>query len=332
MTSKPKAVLLSDVHYSLPTLALADAATRQAIAKANELNVPLIIAGDLHDSKANLRGECVNAMLTTFKLTKTPTYILCGNHDLINEKSSDTSLEFLSEIINLVRAPRTVGSGLRLLPYRSDLSLLRSELADIPLSSTLIMHQGLNGSNMGDYVQDKSALSHADVADFRVISGHYHARQDIDTGKGNKFSYIGNPYTLTFGEANDPEKGFQILMDDGILEFVPTNLRKHVVYDVDFNSIVHQDNVKHRHGDLIWVKVRGRKDELITLTRASIAYKYLILGDFKLDLIPTDSNIQAPVQARSLSKEALLDSLIDSANSSDEQKSRLKALWRTKHG
>src|SRR5882757_6401470 len=97
--SRPTAVLISDVHYNVHTLKLADAAVRMAVAKANELNVPLIVAGDLHDTKANVRGEWINGMRDTFKLvTKVVgwngedikrVYILRGNHDAINEKSAE---------------------------------------------------------------------------------------------------------------------------------------------------------------------------------------------------------------------------------------------------
>ena len=55
---KALAVIAGDIHYSLATLAVADSATRQAIAKANELGVPFIANGDTHDTKANMRGEC----------------------------------------------------------------------------------------------------------------------------------------------------------------------------------------------------------------------------------------------------------------------------------
>ena len=66
MKTNPVAILISDVHYNINTLKLADAAMQMAIDEANKLSVPLIVAGDLHDTKANLRGECVNAMLSTF--------------------------------------------------------------------------------------------------------------------------------------------------------------------------------------------------------------------------------------------------------------------------
>ncbi|MES1987480.1 MAG: metallophosphoesterase, partial [Pseudomonadota bacterium] len=87
--------MTADVHYSVPTLPLADAAVRQAIDKPNELNVPLIVAGDLHDTKANVRGECMIAMRKTFCKAITSVVILRGNHDALNEKSQEHSLCFL---------------------------------------------------------------------------------------------------------------------------------------------------------------------------------------------------------------------------------------------
>ncbi len=60
--SKPIAVIISDVHYDLNTLEVADAALTKAVSKANDLDVMLIICGDLHNTKANLRAECIDAM------------------------------------------------------------------------------------------------------------------------------------------------------------------------------------------------------------------------------------------------------------------------------
>ena len=102
MQRKPVAVLISDVHYNLNNLKLADAAMRQATDKAQILGVPFIVAGDLHDTKANLRGECVNAILETFSHLKLKALVLVGNHDKINEKSEDNALGFLEGHVNFI--------------------------------------------------------------------------------------------------------------------------------------------------------------------------------------------------------------------------------------
>lgn len=334
-TNRPIAVLVSDIHYSVPTLELADAAMRQAIAKANELDVPLIVAGDLHDTKANMRAECVNRMIETFYGVISDTFILRGNHDSINEKSQENALQFLlSPRVAIVNKPTTLHRPTRieLIPYHHDPDELRTYLKTVPKGATIIMHQGIEGSHSGDYIQDKSAITHEDVKDFRVISGHYHRRQDIKTGRPQKnsvglFSYIGNPYTLNFAEASDPDKGFQILMDDGMLEFVPTNLRRHVVYDFAPGVV---PVLTHSDSDIIKVKLYGANEWLAQFSKEDLALAMSIKQDFKLELIPDASESDIQQVNTSLPQTEVLDSIIDSlTNTSAEQKNRVKELWKS---
>lgn len=339
--TKPIAVLISDIHYNLTTLPLADAAMRMAITQSNELEVPLIVAGDLHDTKANMRAECVNAMIETFNLCRLKALILIGNHDKINEKSEEHSLKFLEEYVNfIVDKPRKFDVSLEdgdytlgyLIPYQHDPKILKSYLTTIPKGSTILMHQGLQGSDSGEYIQDRSALTHDDVKDFRVISGHYHKRQDIKTGPNGLFSYIGNPYTLGFGEANHPEKGFRILMDDGTLEFVPTNLRKHVIKEFDILGDIRAEyvmldkNINWRQ-DLLWIKIKGPKSKL-PLKEEVTAYFNLTNHPYRLDLIPTDEELTITQSQAKLPHPELLDTLVTAIDYSEDGKSRLKSLWR----
>ncbi len=117
------------------------------------------------------------------------------------------------------------------------------------------MHQGLTSGNFGHYIQDHSALNPDDLRHYRTILSHYHAHQDIQCGK-NVATYIGSPYTITFGEAKDPAKGFGVLYDDGSLEFIPTGLRKHVIYDINYHEL--ETNIMtHNHNDLVWLKIQN---------------------------------------------------------------------------
>jgi len=333
--NKPIAVLISDVHYSVHTLKLADAAMRQAITKANDLDVPLIVAGDLHDTKANLRGECVNAMIDTFKRIKGQSFLLIGNHDKINEKSEEHSLNFLQPYTMIVNRPFSTFQGGRMLefiPYAHDTAELKAHLKKCDKREILIMHQGLNGSNMGDYIKDDTALNKEDVAGRRIISGHYHCRQTIELSDGGKWDFIGNPYSLTYGEANDPPKGYQILYQDGSLEFVPTNLRKHVVLELNvlddtlLNLIAPVDDVAPN--DLVWVKVHASKEILQKATKVRVARHLGLLDSFKLELICTEE-VQTGKTDLSLKSDKLLDSIIDSLSDvSDDRKNTLKSTWR----
>lgn len=335
--SKPIAVLGADVHYSIGTLALADAATRQMVAKANELNVPLIIAGDLHDTKAHLRAECEEAMIKTFQEAKQEPTALVGNHCRRNERSPEHALHFLRGVAEVIDRPCTWDRGsltATLLPYQHDQEEYKKALNQG--NSLVICHQGIIGADMGHYVQDKSAVTKDDVAGYRVISGHYHKRQDIKCGRPRKgavglFSYIGNPYTLTFAEAKDPEKGFQILMDDGTLEFVPTNLRKHIIMEFSVDEL-ESGAFLHpglpRMDDLVWIKLSGTRSQLEATSKQALGDRLFAKGfNFRLDKIPTDANTEAKVTPKMSATEAM-DAVIDGTKDTAKEKAALKALYR----
>ena len=331
--SKPLAVLISDIHYSLPTLEVADKALRMAIDKANELEAPLIIAGDLHDTKANMRAECVNTMVETFTHAQDlglAVFVLRGNHDQINEKSTEHALNFLKDLVCLITTSCELGNtGLRAIPYYHDPEQLTKHLKTIKKGSTIIMHQGVQGSNSGEYIQDKSAITKQDVAGFKVVSGHYHQRQTIKLPDDGTWDYIGSPYSLNFGEANDPLKGFQILMDDGGLEFVPTNLRKHVVIDNWVSELVATPYTADPT-DIVWFKLRGSKKELATVTRQLIADNYGITQDFRLDLIPNETEFDAICELRqNMSQHEHLEATVNSVSGiSYERKANINKLWK----
>lgn len=349
-TRKPVAVLISDIHFNLQTIELAAAAFNQAAELAIEYQVPLVVAGDTHDTKANLRGECVNAMISCYGNVRKSQkaahiFTLIGNHDKINEKSDSHALHFLAPYTELISVhyitPRIKVNDkfVNFIPYQHNPDSFRKCLKTIEKGSTIICHQGIEGSNSGDYIQDKSAIHKEDVKDFRVISGHYHQRQDIITGPLRNgyvglWSYIGNPYTLNYAEANDPSKGFQVLYSDGTLEHIPTNLREHVVieltaYDAKLFSLV-QISEPQRPEDLIWVKIRATKEILSLATKSKIANSLKIPGDFRLDLIPLDTlSTYRNNTSIEIKQPDLLDSIIDSiSNTTDEQKARLKQLWK----
>lgn len=336
ITKSPIAVLISDIHYNINTLSVADASMRQAVSKANTLNVPLVVCGDLHDTKANIRGECIKAMLDTFKLCQTKVYVIVGNHCKINEKSKEHSLEFLSSVTYIINEPTEVflapKKKVMMLPYHSEPFELRKELAQIKKSTTIIMHQGVSGSNSGEYIQDKSAISKDDVASRRIISGHYHTRQTIELPDNGVWDYVGNPYTLNFAEANDPDKGYQVLYSDYSLEFVSTNLRKHVVIGIGVESYsftMDPNQYLPRSNDIVKVKAKGLKIHLNALDKVSLA-NVLCNIPFKLDLIPTDKEASiTKEQTSNKTQPEILDSLIDSLTDSEaSRRDRLKRLWK----
>jgi len=346
--SNPLACLISDTHYSLSTLELADNAFRQAIDKAAELHVPLIDCGDLTNDKDILRGQVMNRLIATMQYAKekqVPVYLLVGNHSLVNEKGKEHVLNFLKpHVDSIIDEPRVMDFEMDskdffvgFIPYQSNPEEFSKALNYCSRSvSFIIAHQGVEGSHTGDYVQDKSALPKEAFKDFRVISGHYHRRQDIKCGPPRKgavglFSYVGNPFSLTFGEAGDGPKGFQILNDDGTLTFVPTNLRKHVVMNAtaDEHGIRYQSIVDLKPNDLLWLKVTGAPSDLVKIDKKKIGEVLLGHSNFKLDLIPTEGVEVEEREKIKITEDVLMDEIVDASGETTEEKSNLKGLWRT---
>jgi len=317
--SKPLAVLISDIHYTLGTLDLADSALRSAIKAAEDLNIPLIIAGDTLDSKSIIRAECANRLITTLKSSKVKTFTIVGNHDRINEKSSEHSLNFLEEYTTIVNSTFNI-DNVWLLAYQHDKQYITDTLKVIPHNDIVIMHQGVKSAYMGHYIQDKTSLPLEAFKNHRVISGHYHRAQDLGT-----VSYIGNPYTLSFGEANDGPKGYAVLYSDGSMERIPLDLRKHVVIDTSIDELSNLTN-NTRPIDLVLLKIKGNRHDLQNLKLSEIRKKFV--QPIKIDLIPTDQNVGHMTSNVVQTDAEILDKVIDTTSTDPNEVALLKKHWR----
>lgn len=333
--SKPVAVIIGDVHFTVGTLDLATRAVKIAMWQAMRLRVPLILNGDTLDSKAIIRGECANRLIEILEEYNVKVYVSVGNHDLINEKGSEHSLNFLKPYCDVIQTPVFLYSlQSYVIPYQTSPEALQSILDGIPKGSRLILHQGVRTAFMGHYIQDKTSLPQEAFADYRVIASHYHRRQDIKCGRPRRgsvglFSYVGNPYSLSFGEANDGPKGLSVLMDDGSLEFHPLGLRSHKILELNVTPGGGLEFDKRNMplvDDLVWVKARGSRFDLNKLDKILLA---AIVGhtDYKLEKIYQDTP-QVNKRLENLTNEQLFDSIIDSTSESQVTKEQLKKVWR----
>jgi len=341
--NKARAILISDIHFSVSTLELASSALRQALDKAKELHIPLVIAGDTLDSKAIIRGECANRLIEILSAKRNVrVLILVGNHDLLNEKGKEHTLNFLRPYCEIVDSPVFDDHICAwLFPYFSDTKELLKVLKITPNKHPIIMHQGVQGADMGSYVIDKTSLPKEVFKNFRVISGHYHKAQDINCAVGKRkmgdlrgtFSYIGSPYTISFAEANDGPKGFRVLYEDGNLELIQIDLRRHIIYELSFDKLeaivcgASGFSINHIKEDLIWIKVTGPQSELDKINKKDLGIRLFGHSNYKLDKIPTDSTRIVDTNVN-LTDQQILDNIIDSRAESEEYKKYLKGLWR----
>lgn len=323
MSKKPVAVCISDVHFKLDTLEVATAAFKMAIDKAAELSVPLIDCGDLTNDKAILRAEVVNRLLELRDYAADGRVFilsLVGNHSLLNEKSTAANaLEFLqSDFWTTVNSP-VQDSRFCYIPYQPSPEDFYAAIQIFKKGSVVFAHQGNLGGNMGDYIQDHSAVDPGRLTDWRVFSGHYHQHY-----VNQNWVSVGNPYTLTFGEANDGPKGFLIIYDDGSFEQIRTNLRKHVI--LEYSSYIRGIPIPNKE-DIVWVKVTGTPSQLALEDKRFVA-EVIGRSDFKFDKIPTESEKTDPSPLARLTDAEIMDSLIDGLRETDTQRGKLKMLWR----
>jgi DNA repair exonuclease SbcCD nuclease subunit len=331
MKRKPIAVLISDIHFNVNSKTIASEGLSKARDYAFDNDLTLIIPGDLNDTKAIIRAECANEIIKilSYKLKKPRrVVVLVGNHDLINEKGKEHSLNFLAPLCEVIETPVYDSTlGVWLIPYMTDVEELKVFLKkNVLQNDTLIMHQGLKGAFMGEYVIDKTSIEPEYFDGLRVISGHYHRAQDIKCGKNGLWSYIGSPYTITAAEAQDGPKGFRILYSDGSLELIPTNLRKHVTVDRTIETVTNPiPNLNP--GDILWLRVEGPATELQKLSKKIVGLHHLGHQNFKFDKIYSKIETIGK-KVEKLTNEEVFDRIIEDSDESSTQKKLLKNLWR----
>lgn len=324
--SPPKFVAISDIHFNLNTLEVATQALTAALEYGKAHLLPVVIAGDLNDTKAIIRGEVANRLVSLLSQYQN-VYLLDGNHDRLNEKADAHGLNYLSSYCTLVGRDSQPLDGVFFLPYQNDVDAFLAELAKAPPGAIIVMHQGVQGALMGDYLIDKTAVPSYVFDGKVVISGHYHKHQTI-----GGVTYIGSPFTQTFGEAEDGPKGFLVVNADGSFTQHPLELRRHFIFQRTTEEFKQMANTgpwfgtELKDSDLVWLKLSGPYTELALLSRRKIA-EVLKLGNFKLDKIYTDvAKIDA--KAVTMKSDQLMDKIIENTEESAEVKQALKAMWR----
>ena len=332
---KSIAVIIADLHFNLANLEVASDALVQAFREADANEVPLIIAGDLLDGKAIIRAEVMNRLITIFS-DRPPnrerlTWILVGNHDLCNEKGKENALRFLAPYAQIVSSPVKF-NNLIMMPYFNDARVFLNELERFSgKGHFVIAHQGVKTAFMGAYAQDKSSLPPEFFKNYRVISGHYHCRQDIVCGPRREgmlglFSYVGSPFTVNFAEAGDGTKGFCVLMEDGSLDQIVLSLRRHHVVERSAADSARPLACVFKE-DFLWLKITGTRAELAAIDKHTLGLELLGHNNYKLDKIEIKAE-EPTVSAVPLTDAEVFDTMIEELADTVEQKNKLKSIWR----
>ena len=191
------------------------------------LSNPTIWLGDLLDTKEIIRGKCLNSLFQYFKNSKLQHIVIVGNHDFFNLECQDHSLRVLSQLDNVKIVDKTEYiNGIAFIPYCHNIETLRNTLDQVKVDNikTVIGHFDVSGYDYGNGHICESGLSFKDFIGFdSVISGHFHKFQNTGI-----FTYLGTPFSHSFGEANQDKVIATLDMSTLSLNLIPTPFPRHV--------------------------------------------------------------------------------------------------------
>ena len=230
----------------------------------NHIDV-LVQTGDWFDVRAGLSQETMRfnreCILPMLESAFSKVYIIVGNHDmhLKNQISPNSVFESFhsNKIFTVVEQPKTFvidGDLIDLIPWEcsGNKEQIRNFINDSK-SEYCVGHWELTGFEFY-----KGVPSTGEEPEFlekykHVISGHYHTQSQ----KGN-IQYIGTPYTLTLGDANDV-RGFWV-KNGSDFEFIqnPNCWHSKIHYNDKFDS----STIKDYTGKVVQIIVEKSDDKL----------------------------------------------------------------------
>lgn len=237
-----------------------------------ELGNPVIILGDLLDNKEVIRGKCLNLWFNYLKSSKLQFVNLVGNHDFFNLEGLDHSLKPLTSIPN-VRIIDSVVEHPTLpfvfFPYIHDKHKLKELVLKYASKDKVAFgHFDMLGFDFGNGHISEVGLSVEDFQGYkRVISGHYHKYQQT----GN-FTYLGTPFSHSFGEANQDKFLGLYTVDTDKLDLLPTTFPKHVSLKVDFSKRGVDKRVTEfimeNQGNIVRIQMHGPQEKIETFDKS----------------------------------------------------------------
>lgn len=282
--------IVGDPHVTPKSLDKAD----KLFDKIEQIGLPTIILGDVLDTKEVVRGSCLNLVYNRLKSSKLQFIIIVGNHDLFRLDQPHHSLEVLKELPN-VKIIDKVEQHPKLpfifFPYIHDKAALKDLLKSTSDANLVAFgHFDVSGFDYGNgHLCEDGIITHEDFSGFkRVISGHFHKLQQT----GN-FTYLGTPFSHSFGEANQDKVLGVYHVDQDKLELIPTEFPRHISVKVDMSKRGAlkkiQDFIQGQENNLIRIQLHGSPEDVVQLDKSQFPGLNIKWED-KSDS-PVDSNV-----------------------------------------
>jgi DNA repair exonuclease SbcCD nuclease subunit len=258
--------IVGDPHIRPDNLAKSE----QLFDLVESLNQPVIVLGDLFDTKEVVRAKCLNLAYRKISESKLQWTLLVGNHDLFNLTTPEHSLEVLKALPN-VRIIDTLMpfSGMYGIPYIHDRDQLKAELAKIPDGSIVFGHLEVRTFDYGNGLLAESGLEVKDLVRFkRVVSGHFHKFQQLDN-----LTYLGTPFSHSFGETNQTKYLGVYKPSTDEFNVVETHFPRHltIAYDLNENSEALRSELAGLENDHVRVHLKGTSDQIAKFDKSQFS-------------------------------------------------------------
>lgn len=291
----------------------------------------VIQTGDFFDARKAIRHDTMELVREKIipKTEGQEWHVFVGNHDMhLRESITPNSVqELLSQYPNfrIYNNPTTVdfdGIKIDLIPWicRDN----RKEIMDFinkTSSNICVGHFELAGFEYYRGIESQGDDS-AFLSNYaQVWSGHFHT-----ISKKGHIQYIGTPYQLTYGDADDDRGVWLYDTDTGEFDFVSNNMPKfsRVYFDADTFDAKNLDRFKGMNIK-ITVKNRGdaKKFEKIVESIAAIAAEVSVIDRIDVSQATTSGKLTATA-VKSIEK--IVDEYIDSLDETEADKKKIKRI------
>ena len=238
-----------------------------------DLGNPVIVLGDIFDTKEIIRGKVLNKLLKLFSSSRLHWDLLVGNHDMFNLDNAEeghalTALEMSGNLIFVTDKPiiNYVDKMLRV-PFSKDANFLREALKDAKTNQVKYVfgHFDIATFDYGNGHISDHGLTVDDFKGFqKVISGHYHAFQEL----GN-IVYLGTPFSHNFGESNQRKFIAEFDTTTGALELIETTeiFPRHITLTCDMTTDTFDVSSVRIEDNHVRILAKGTAEQLEKLPR-----------------------------------------------------------------
>lgn len=282
-------LFIGDPHIKSDNIPESDILINEVVNKIRELRPKIcIIGGDLMHYHEKVYTVPLNKSYEFVRrcAAEVPTYILVGNHDMINNQQFLTENHWMNgmktwkedvKVVDKVEYLHIDGYKIVLCPYVypgrfvEALETIKDKI-DWKEADCIFAHQEFKGCKMGAIVSVDGDSWEKDNP--QVVSGHIHSRQ---RPQPNIF-YPGSSQQIAFGESDKSIVANVIISGEGLqTEEIELNLPKKKIISVDISKI---DNIKLKEdsNEKVRLTITGDYDEFKTFKKTEQHKKLIEKG------------------------------------------------------